>query len=88
MAGKPGRPAATFDPVDPDPTPEQLCEQGVFSLRRAARFCGMSMDAMRKAVSLRVVPSFKLGGRRVIARRELVRYLAAAMSASLSREGT
>jgi hypothetical protein len=76
-----GRPGATFEPVDPPPSAEELCADGSMSVKEAARFLSLSTQLMNGLIRRHEVLSFKIGGRRVIPRRALILFQAKLLAA-------
>jgi hypothetical protein len=81
MNRRPGRPGATFEPVDPPPSAEDLCADGSMSLKEAARFLSVSLGCVEGLVRRKEVLSFKIGRRRVVPRRGLVLFQAKLLAA-------
>lgn len=75
-------PVAPHLAAPPEPTPEQRAARGALSLRRAARFCGVTAETLRKAVAAGKLPVVRLKGvsnRPLILLNDLRRLFAAAI---------
>jgi hypothetical protein len=64
----------------PEPTPAELLADGVLRIREAAAFLGHGRSWLLDQLKAGKLESFMCGGRRVIARRVLVAYLAEQMA--------
>lgn len=73
----PGRKPPQFTPEVQPPAPAEIVADGVLNFRQAGRFCGVSAATIRTLCLRSQLESFKVGNRRVIAKRELIRFLAA-----------
>lgn len=76
------RALSAIAPLDADPDAADLCADGAFSVAQAARFCGLKPEGIRPYIARGEIESFKIGSRRVVPRRALVRFLAAKLTAA------
>lgn len=72
-------------PIDPTPEAERACVRGSKTIRGAAAFTGLSKSAIWELIRSGELQSFKVGRRRLIAKSQLVRYLAIQMDAAAKR---
>jgi hypothetical protein len=63
-------------PTPETPTAEELCADGVMSVREALAFCGFSRAALYREIAAGRLAIVKYGTRTLIPRRGLVLYLA------------
>ena len=54
----------------------EIVAEGMLGVRKAAEFCGLSRTALYQAMAGNGLRYFKVGTRRLIARRDLVAWLA------------
>ncbi|VTR94021.1 unnamed protein product [Gemmata massiliana] len=79
-----GRPAK---PMFQAPTSEEICSEGALSPEGAAEFTSLSRTEIDRAIVRGEIETFRYGRRVLIAKREMVRWLADLRDKSLQSTG-
>ena len=71
--------AREVTPLRPAPAAEEVCAEGALTIRAACEFCGLSRTTIYGLIRKGRLHPIHVGGRTLLARRQLVELLAGGM---------